>query len=83
MAVGVACAGTGMRAATDLLEPLLGDAVDFVRQGALIASALVLMQQPEAKARPPPLAPRRRRAAASRHAARAPAALPRASASAA
>lgn len=52
MAVGVACAGTGMRAATDLLEPLLGDAVDFVRQGALIASALVLMQQPEAKARP-------------------------------
>ncbi|KAK9844017.1 hypothetical protein WJX81_001983 [Elliptochloris bilobata] len=49
MAVGVACAGTGMRAATDLLEPLLSDAVDFVRQGALIASALVLMQQPEAK----------------------------------
>ena len=54
MAVGVACAGTGMRAAMDLLEPLLGDAVDFVRQGALIASALVLMQQPEAKARRPP-----------------------------
>ena len=54
MAVGVACAGSGMRAAMDLLEPLLGDAVDFVRQGALIASALVLMQQPEAKARAPP-----------------------------
>lgn len=53
MAVGVACAGSGMRAAMDLLEPLLGDAVDFVRQGALIASALVLMQQPEAKARAP------------------------------
>ena len=53
MAVGVACAGSGMRAAMDLLEPLLGDAVDFVRQGALIASALVLMQQPEAKARRP------------------------------
>ncbi len=49
MAVGVACAGTGMRAATDLLEPLLSDAVDFVRQGALIANALVLMQQPESK----------------------------------
>ena len=47
MAVGLACAGTGMRAATDLLEPLLTDAVDFVRQGALIAAALVLMQQPE------------------------------------
>lgn len=53
MAVGVACAGSGMRAAMDLLEPLLSDAVDFVRQGALIASALVLMQQPEAKARTP------------------------------
>lgn len=59
MAVGVACAGTGMRAATDLLEPLLGDAVDFVRQGALIASALVLMQQPEAKVRSPGLCRRR------------------------
>lgn len=49
MAVGVACAGTGMRAALDLLAPLLTDAVDFVRQGALIANALVLMQQPESK----------------------------------
>ena len=51
MAVGVSCAGSGMRAAMDLLSPLLTDAVDFVRQGALIAAALVLMQQPEAKAR--------------------------------
>ena len=50
MAVGVSCAGTGMRAALDLLAPLLTDAVDFVRQGALIANALVLMQQPESKA---------------------------------
>ena len=49
MAVGVSCAGTGMRAALDLLSPLLTDAVDFVRQGALIANALVLMQQPESK----------------------------------
>lgn len=39
-----------MRAALDLLAPLLTDAVDFVRQGALIANALVLMQQPESKA---------------------------------
>ncbi len=51
MAVGVACAGTGMRSAVDLLAPLLTDAVDFVRQGALISTALVLMQQPEAKVR--------------------------------
>lgn len=49
MAVGVSCAGTGMRSALDLLAPLLTDAVDFVRQGALIANALVLMQQPESK----------------------------------
>ena len=49
MAVGISCAATGMRAALDLLAPLLTDAVDFVRQGALIANALVLMQQPESK----------------------------------
>ena len=51
MAVGVACAGTGMRSAVDLLAPLLTDAVDYVRQGALISTALILMQQPEAKVR--------------------------------
>lgn len=49
MAVGVCCGGTGMKEALDLLEPMLKDAVDFVRQGGLIAIALVLMQQPEAK----------------------------------
>ena len=49
MAVGISCAATGMRSALDLLAPLLTDAVDFVRQGALIANALVLMQQPESK----------------------------------
>jgi len=49
MAVGISCASTGMRAALDLLAPLLTDAADFVRQGALIANALVLMQQPESK----------------------------------
>ena len=49
MAVGISCAATGMRAALDLLAPRLTDAVDFVRQGALIANALVLMQQPESK----------------------------------
>ena len=52
LAVGIGCAATGGRAAVDLLAPLLGDPVDFVRQGALIASALVLMQQPAAVAAP-------------------------------
>lgn len=49
LAVGISCANTGMEDALDLLEPLQSDSVDFVRQGALIAAALVLMQQPEAK----------------------------------
>ena len=52
MAVGVACGGTGMASALDLLQPLLSDSVDFVRQGALIAMALVLLQQPEARVQP-------------------------------
>lgn len=47
MAVGIACAGSGSRAALQLLEPLQTDAVDYVRQGALIATALVLVAQPE------------------------------------
>ncbi|GFR48946.1 hypothetical protein Agub_g10960, partial [Astrephomene gubernaculifera] len=52
MAVGLACGGTGLREAVGLLEPMLSDPVDFVRQGALIAMALVLMQQPEARVAP-------------------------------
>ncbi|GMH41090.1 hypothetical protein BSKO_09000 [Bryopsis sp. KO-2023] len=47
MAVGIACAGTGLKDAVDLLTPMLSDAVDFVRQGSLIAMAMVLTQQPE------------------------------------
>lgn len=39
----------GMQDAVDLLHPLLTDTVDYVKQGALIATALVLMQQPESK----------------------------------
>ena len=49
MAVGISCANTGMQSALDLLEPLQADSVDFVRQGALIATSLILMQQPEPK----------------------------------
>ncbi|PRW45196.1 26S proteasome non-ATPase regulatory subunit 1-like protein A-like [Chlorella sorokiniana] len=52
MAVGLACAGTGMREAVALLEPLVKDSVDFVQQGALIALALVLAEQPESRAKP-------------------------------
>ncbi|KAI7845077.1 hypothetical protein COHA_001442 [Chlorella ohadii] len=52
MAVGLACAGTGMREAVALLEPLVKDSVDFVQQGALIALALVLVEQPESRAKP-------------------------------
>ncbi len=32
MAVGIACGATGLREATELLQPLLGDPVDYVRQ---------------------------------------------------
>ncbi|KAG5178924.1 armadillo-type protein [Tribonema minus] len=48
MAIAVACAGTGAREAMDVLEPMMDDMVDFVRQGATIAMAMVLMQQSEA-----------------------------------
>jgi 26S proteasome regulatory subunit N2 len=37
MAIGIACAGTAFKDAIDLLTPMLEDAVDFVRQGALMA----------------------------------------------
>uniref|UniRef100_A0A061QUJ8 26S proteasome non-ATPase regulatory subunit 1 homolog n=1 Tax=Tetraselmis sp. GSL018 TaxID=582737 RepID=A0A061QUJ8_9CHLO len=47
MAIAIACAGTGMREAVALLEPMLSDASDFVRQGAVLGMALVQMQQPE------------------------------------
>ena len=45
MALGIACAGSGMKDALNLLEPLAHDSVAYVRQGALIASALILIQQ--------------------------------------
>lgn len=48
MALGIACAGTGQRDAIALLEPMVKfDPVNFVRQGALIASAMILIQQTE------------------------------------
>jgi 26S proteasome regulatory subunit N2 len=48
MALGISCAGTGLDEAVDLLEPMLKDPTDFVRQGALISLAMVLVQQNEA-----------------------------------
>lgn len=49
MAVGIACAGSGGREAVALLESMIADSVDFVRQGVYIALSLVQLQQPEAR----------------------------------
>mmetsp|Transcript_20270 Transcript_20270/g.24217 ORF Transcript_20270/g.24217 Transcript_20270/m.24217 type:complete len:996 (-) Transcript_20270:325-3312(-) len=49
IAVGVSCSGTGLKEAVAILEPLTTDAVDYVRQGAAIAMAMVLIQQPESR----------------------------------
>lgn len=41
MALGIACAGTGLREAIALLEPMCKfDPVNFVRQGALVCFIL-------------------------------------------
>jgi hypothetical protein len=48
MALGLACAGTGMPEAVGVLEPMLADTTDFVRQGALLALGLVLQEESEA-----------------------------------
>ncbi|KAJ3119597.1 proteasome regulatory particle base subunit [Physocladia obscura] len=47
LALGIACAGTAMGDALELLDPLTKDSVDFVRQGALMAMAMVLVQHNE------------------------------------
>ncbi len=49
IAVGIACAGTGAPEAAALLEPMLDDVVDYVRQAAMIGLAMVYMQQAEAR----------------------------------
>ena len=48
MALGISCAGTGLDEAIDLLEPMIKDPTDFVRQGSLIALAMIMIQQNEA-----------------------------------
>ncbi|KAG0170052.1 proteasome regulatory particle base subunit [Apophysomyces sp. BC1021] len=47
LALGISCAGTGDLNALELLEPLTKDPVDFVRQGAFISQAMILVQQTE------------------------------------
>merc|ERR1740131_95861 len=47
MALGIACAGTGNKEALSLLEPMKNDPTNYVRQGALIASAMILVQHTE------------------------------------
>ncbi|GMI08303.1 hypothetical protein TrVE_jg10477 [Triparma verrucosa] len=47
MAVGIAMAGSGNADTLAILEPMLEDLTDFVRQGALIATSMVMMQAPE------------------------------------
>ncbi|KAI9004255.1 26S proteasome non-ATPase regulatory subunit 1 [Gaertneriomyces semiglobifer] len=48
LALGISCAGTGLSEALELLEPMTKDSVDYVRQGALIASAMILVEHNEA-----------------------------------
>lgn len=47
MALGISCSGRGLKSALDVLEPLLTDSTDFVRQGANIAKSMILIQQNE------------------------------------
>jgi len=47
LALGIACAGTGLEDAVEILEPMTKDSVDFVRQGAFIALGMILVQQSE------------------------------------
>ncbi|CAI4367084.1 BAQ_1a_G0026460.mRNA.1.CDS.1 [Saccharomyces cerevisiae] len=46
-ALGIACAGKGLQSAIDVLDPLTKDPVDFVRQAAMIALSMILIQQTE------------------------------------
>ncbi|KAI0067808.1 26S proteasome regulatory complex non-ATPase subcomplex Rpn2/Psmd1 subunit [Artomyces pyxidatus] len=48
LALGIACAGTGLQDAVEILEPMTKDSVDFVRQGAFIALGMILVQQSDA-----------------------------------
>mmetsp|Transcript_49167 Transcript_49167/g.74773 ORF Transcript_49167/g.74773 Transcript_49167/m.74773 type:complete len:1016 (-) Transcript_49167:120-3167(-) len=45
IAVGIAMSGTGDSESVAMLEPMLDDMTDYVRQGALIGTAMIYMQQ--------------------------------------
>lgn len=45
IAVGIAMAGSGDSLSIALLEPMLEDTTDYVRQGALMGTAMIYMQQ--------------------------------------
>lgn len=47
LALGIAAAATGLPSALHILEPLLEDDSDFVRQGAMMAMAMVLQLESE------------------------------------
>jgi 26S proteasome regulatory subunit N2 len=48
LALGIACAGTGLRDAVAILEPMVNDPKNFVRQAVFVASAMILMQHTDA-----------------------------------
>ena len=45
LALGIACAGRALDEALDVLEPLAKDPVDYVRQAAFIAQAMITIHQ--------------------------------------
>jgi 26S proteasome regulatory subunit N2 len=49
MALGISGAGSGCKESVSLLQTLWKDATDFVQQGALIASSMLLVEQPPPK----------------------------------
>lgn len=50
MALGIAFAGTANKQAIDLIMPMCKDITDFVRQGAFLALAMILMQHNDCSA---------------------------------
>lgn len=49
LAVGVACAGTASEEGIRLVAPMMQDNTDFVRQGAMLAMSMMLMQETATK----------------------------------
>ncbi|KAM5543956.1 hypothetical protein V8D89_002573 [Ganoderma adspersum] len=47
LALGIACAGTGLQDAVNILEPMTCNSIDFIRQGALISLGMILVKQSE------------------------------------